>query len=73
MDTFDEVVPRSRGGRRELTNTVLACLACNMAKGNRLPTDDEVQRLESLLSRDPAYRASQAKARAYLDDEFGGE
>ena len=73
MDTFDEVMPRSRGGRREMTNTVLACMACNMAKGNRLPTNDEMQRFKSLLSRDPAYRVAEAKARALLDNDFDDE
>ena len=33
--TFDHVVPRSRGGRASWTNIVTACMACNVAKGNR--------------------------------------
>jgi 5-methylcytosine-specific restriction endonuclease McrA len=33
--TFDHVVPRSRGGHASWTNIVTACMACNVAKGNR--------------------------------------
>src|SRR5215470_2672589 len=33
--TFDHVEPRSRGGRATWTNIVTACMACNVAKGNR--------------------------------------
>jgi 5-methylcytosine-specific restriction endonuclease McrA len=35
--TIDHVVPRSRGGRTEWTNCVLACGRCNRRKANRLP------------------------------------
>jgi 5-methylcytosine-specific restriction endonuclease McrA len=34
--TIDHVVPRSRGGRHEWDNVVLACLPCNSRKGDRL-------------------------------------
>ncbi len=37
--TFDHIVPRSRGGRTVWTNVVAACAKCNLAKGNRLPTE----------------------------------
>ncbi|MBN2490435.1 MAG: HNH endonuclease [Planctomycetes bacterium] len=33
--SIDHVVPRSRGGRMSWTNCVLACLRCNVKKGNR--------------------------------------
>ncbi len=33
--TFDHLVPRSRGGHATWTNIVTACMACNVAKGNR--------------------------------------
>lgn len=33
--SIDHVVPRSRGGRLSWTNCVIACLACNVRKGNR--------------------------------------
>jgi 5-methylcytosine-specific restriction endonuclease McrA len=33
--TFDHLVPRSRGGRATWSNIVTACMACNVAKGNR--------------------------------------
>jgi len=38
--TLDHVVPRSLGGRSTWENLVLACIACNVSKGNRMP--DEV-------------------------------
>lgn len=35
--TVDHVIPRSRGGRDNWTNTACACYACNHRKGDRLP------------------------------------
>lgn len=35
--TVDHIVPRSRGGRDQWTNTACACSSCNHRKGNRLP------------------------------------
>ncbi|MFC7532673.1 HNH endonuclease [Actinoplanes sp. GCM10030250] len=37
--TIDHVLPRSRGGRNEWTNTVAACGRCNNRKGNRTPAE----------------------------------
>lgn len=37
--TIDHLVPKSRGGKSEWTNCVLACLACNMKKANRIPEE----------------------------------
>jgi len=37
--TIDHVVPRSRGGRDTWENLVLACLECNVYKGNRTPEE----------------------------------
>jgi 5-methylcytosine-specific restriction endonuclease McrA len=37
--TIDHVLPKSRGGRSEWTNCVLACLACNARKANRTPAE----------------------------------
>ncbi len=34
--TIDHVVPRSRGGTSTWENCVIACLPCNLKKGNRL-------------------------------------
>lgn len=36
--TFDHVIPRSRGGRTSWENVVTACGACNLRKGNKMPT-----------------------------------
>jgi 5-methylcytosine-specific restriction endonuclease McrA len=35
--TIDHIVPRSRGGKDQWTNTACACSACNHRKGSRLP------------------------------------
>lgn len=37
--TFDHVVPRSRGGRTEWENIVMACVGCNSKKANRTPKE----------------------------------
>ena len=37
--TIDHVLPRSRGGANEWTNTVAACGRCNNRKGNRTPAE----------------------------------
>lgn len=35
-DTIDHVVPRSKGGRHEWTNVVVACRPCNAKKSDKL-------------------------------------
>jgi 5-methylcytosine-specific restriction endonuclease McrA len=35
--TVDHILPRSRGGRDQWTNTACACANCNHRKGDRLP------------------------------------
>ncbi|MER2512626.1 MAG: HNH endonuclease [Nitrosomonas ureae] len=37
--TLDHVLPRSRGGRSEWENMVVACRTCNQKKGNRTPRE----------------------------------
>ncbi len=37
--TLDHVMPRSRGGKRTWENVVAACQKCNGRKGNRTPTE----------------------------------
>jgi len=37
--TIDHVLPRSRGGRDTWDNLVLACMPCNVHKGNRTPDE----------------------------------
>lgn len=37
--TVDHILPRSRGGRDQWTNTACACYTCNHRKGNRLPNE----------------------------------
>lgn len=38
-ETVDHVVPASRGGQWEWTNTVAACERCNNRKGDRTPAE----------------------------------
>lgn len=35
--TIDHILPKSRGGKDNWSNTACACAACNHRKGNRLP------------------------------------
>lgn len=37
--TIDHVIPRSRGGHTTWENVVLACVRCNVKKGNRTPVE----------------------------------
>lgn len=37
--TLDHVVPRSRGGKSNWHNVVVACMKCNTKKGSRLPAE----------------------------------
>ena len=37
--TLDHVIPRSRGGIDSWDNLVLACMVCNVRKGNRTPDE----------------------------------
>ncbi len=40
--TLDHVLPRSRGGRTEWENVVVACRYCNQKKGNRTPKEAQM-------------------------------
>lgn len=53
--TYDHVVPRASGGRREWSNIVSACRACNSRKGSR--TCDEVGMFPIRDPREPAVMA----------------
>lgn len=37
--TVDHILPKSRGGRDQWTNTACACYACNHRKGDKLPNE----------------------------------
>jgi 5-methylcytosine-specific restriction endonuclease McrA len=41
--TLDHVIPRSRGGASTWSNIVLACLKCNMRKGDRKPQETNMK------------------------------
>lgn len=49
LATLDEVFPRSLGYPQKRENCVLACMTCNQRKANRMPTDEEIERLLKLL------------------------
>lgn len=40
--TRDHIIPKSRGGTNQGQNIRLICRSCNIAKGNRMPTQEEV-------------------------------
>jgi 5-methylcytosine-specific restriction endonuclease McrA len=37
--TIDHIIPRSRGGKDSWDNVAIACLRCNLNKGNRTPKE----------------------------------
>lgn len=41
--SLDHVVPRSQGGQTSWENIVCACVACNVRKGGRTPTEARMQ------------------------------
>lgn len=41
--TFDELLPRSRGGKPILSNQVLACKECNARRGNTIPEGTAIE------------------------------
>lgn len=45
--TIDHVIPRSRGGKTTWENVVLACVRCNTKKGNKLPSEANLQLLST--------------------------
>lgn len=46
--TIDHLVPKSAGGSNELPNLVLACRACNQAKGSHNPFENDPEMMELL-------------------------
>jgi 5-methylcytosine-specific restriction endonuclease McrA len=44
--TLDHVIPRSRGGQDTWENIVVACVRCNVNKGNRTPKEAEMRLLK---------------------------
>eukprot|EP01038_Epipyxis_sp_PR26KG_P014934 gene14934-20090_t len=62
--SLDHVIPRSKGGKLEWTNTVTACRACNFKKGSSMP--DELPKIGMRLRsvpREPSFSELQAKSR----------
>ena len=45
--TLDHVIPRSRGGTSIWTNIVLACVKCNMKKGDKLLSEMSMKLLRN--------------------------
>lgn len=42
--TIDHQIPKSKGGSNRHGNLVAACSRCNTAKGDRMPTSEELER-----------------------------
>jgi len=63
--TLDHVVPRSRGGTSTWTNIVLACLKCNMRKGDRLPSEINMRLLRKPVKPAWATRVGVKLGRTY--------
>jgi len=53
--TIDHVLPRSQGGETTWENVAAACKSCNSKKGNRTPTEANMQLLSQ--PRKPKYLA----------------
>lgn len=46
--TFDELLPRLRGGTLQWSNTVLACWTCNFRRGTKIATQADRDRLKAM-------------------------
>jgi len=62
--TLDHVVPRSRGGTSTWQNIVLACIRCNMKKGDRLPQEINMKLLRKPIKPQWATRVGVKLGRA---------
>jgi 5-methylcytosine-specific restriction endonuclease McrA len=63
--TLDHVTPRSRGGTSTWNNIVLACIRCNMRKGDRLLTELNMKLLRKPVKPQWATRVGVKLGRAY--------
>ena len=45
--TVDHVLPKSRGGKSNWINVVVACKSCNLKKGNRTPSEKGMRLLSN--------------------------
>lgn len=70
--TVDHLVPKAYGGVDDVANCVMAHRRCNLLKGDRLPTADEVDRLveERRRSRLPVWPPLLALRDADPDDAW---
>jgi 5-methylcytosine-specific restriction endonuclease McrA len=69
--TVDHFIPKCYGGIDDIANTVLAHRRCNILKGDRLPTLDEIERF--IAERERARLDVWPPIRALLDAEEGEE
>lgn len=44
-ETRDHIIPRSKGGTNHIDNIALSCRSCNHRKGDRMPTQEEIDRV----------------------------
>lgn len=47
--TPDHIIPKSKGGNNDIDNLVCACFGCNSSRGSRDLTEQERERLSTLL------------------------
>jgi len=62
--TLDHVIPRSRGGTSTWQNIVLACVKCNMRKGDKLPNEINMKLLRKPIKPQWATRVGVKLGRA---------
>ena len=63
--TLDHVVPRSRGGTSTWSNIVLACIKCNMRKGDKLISETSMRLLKPPVKPQWATRVGVKLGRIY--------
>ena len=69
--TYDHFIPKCYGGIDDIANVVLAHRRCNILKGDRLPTPDEIDRF--IAQRERARLPVWPPIRALLIAEEGQE
>lgn len=56
-NTLDHFIPRAKGGLNAISNLVPACIACNAAKADKMPTMAQIERFIELKNIAPEHQA----------------